>query len=84
MNQLTLPYWRKDAAREAALALQKKLDSFVRKAEKAIADKLLAEAKSLNDAKTDTQLLVHVFSNDANGKVHMREKPTFAIFNSLI
>lgn len=49
--------------------MQKKIDSFEKQAEKAIADKLLNNAKVLNSlADKDSKLLVHVFENGANGK----------------
>ncbi|CAD5208802.1 unnamed protein product [Bursaphelenchus xylophilus] len=67
LNPMLLPYWRKDKIRSLAKETQKLLDSYDRKAKAAIADKVVQEAKDINENNKD-KVLVHVFTEGANGK----------------
>ncbi|GMT00730.1 hypothetical protein PENTCL1PPCAC_22904, partial [Pristionchus entomophagus] len=66
VNSLQLPYARKDAIREKVKKTQKLLDSYDKTAKAAVADKIIAEAKTLSEK--EEEMVVHVFSPGANSK----------------
>lgn len=68
MNQQLVPYWRKDAMREVIKSIQKQLDSLEKQVAALIAEKVLQEAKNLNET-VEGDVAVHIFSDGANGKV---------------
>ncbi len=56
--------------REVIKTIQKQLDAFEKQANAMIAEKVLQEAKELNEKLDECgSVVVHVFSDGANGKV---------------
>uniref|UniRef100_A0A914X5A0 alanine--tRNA ligase n=1 Tax=Plectus sambesii TaxID=2011161 RepID=A0A914X5A0_9BILA len=66
--QSTLPQWRRDELRTKAKAATKILDGYAKQAQAAVAEKVLAEAKTLVEKAKNEKVVVHIFPPGATGK----------------
>ncbi|KAI6182400.1 Alanine--tRNA ligase, mitochondrial [Aphelenchoides bicaudatus] len=67
LNESDLPYWRREELREVMKKIDTTLIAFDKKAKAEIANKVLEEAKKLNEEAKDN-FVVHVFEKGANVK----------------